>query len=67
MASLKQQAKKARAKMDRLIATPGKDKLKIVTAEQWHHREPSASTGKMKARGRDGLTYRDLMLASSRR
>ncbi len=62
--SLAQQAKRIRKGNAKRAAVKGKDKIKMVTMSMWHNREPKAASSCMKAGGKDGVSYRDMMLAS---
>lgn len=62
--SLAQQAKRIRKANAKRCAVTGKDKTKMVTMSLWHNREPRAGATTMKAGGKDGVSYKDMMLAS---
>ena len=62
--SLAQQVKRIRKGNAKRIAVKGKDKIKMVTMSMWHNREPKAASSCMKGGGKDGVSHRDMMLAS---
>jgi hypothetical protein len=62
--SMLQQAKRIRKANAKRCAVKGKDKTKMVTMSLWTNREPKAGASGMKAGGKDGVSYRDLMAAS---
>lgn len=62
--SLAHQAKRIRKANAKRCAVKGKDKMKMVSMSMWHNREPKAGASCMKGGGKDGVSYKDMMLAS---